>query len=432
MEQHFQPAPSNFNCTLNNLLEFSKQYKYAALYHSNSQATIQPNCIANAFEVLFAVSNTLSISTDNFQEFQQFAHAKWLFGKMNYNAGFEHFKHNFPPKQQTIQSAQYEFFEPELMLLQKNKKWYYFFSVGPKLSANTLLQEIQDAQLPAPIQHPINFTATQTKEFYLNNIQQVLQHIQQGNVYELNYCQEFIAKQQQIQPEATFLKLLEVSPTPFSAFLKINQQYALSASPERYLKKEGTTICSQPIKGTAKRGATPQLDAQQIEHLQTNPKELAENVMIVDLVRNDLSHFAQKNSVQVNELFKIYTFPQVHQMISTISCELKENTPYLNTLKYSFPMGSMTGAPKLSAMQIIHQLEPTERGLYSGSIGYITPNHNFDFNVVIRTLLFDAQTQTLSFHVGGAITADSQPESEYQETLLKALAILNTLEAQIN
>jgi para-aminobenzoate synthetase component 1 len=206
-------------------------------------------------------------------------------------------------------------------------------------------------------------------------------------------------------------------------------KYIMSASPERYLKKENETIISQPIKGTAKRSDNPKEDDKLKEDLLKDEKERSENIMIVDLVRNDLSKTAIKGTVRVEELCKIYSFDQVHQMISTVTSKVEETTNPIDIIKSTFPMGSMTGAPKISAMKIIEALEKTKRGVYSGAIGYFTPDNNFDFNVVIRSILYNATRQYVSYSVGGAITAKSNPLKEYEECLVKAKAMRTVLES---
>jgi para-aminobenzoate synthetase component 1 len=238
---------------------------------------------------------------------------------------------------------------------------------------------------------------------------------------------EFYAKNAFIEPLEVYQKLNEISEPPFAVYLKNNNQYLLSASPERYLKKEGTKIISQPIKGTSKRFDTKEADEKSKKELSENPKERSENIMIVDLVRNDLSHTATKGSVVVEELCGIYSFKQVHQMISTVVSNVEHTTSPVEILRTTFPMGSMTGAPKISAMNIIENLEETKRGLYSGAVGYFTPNGDFDFNVVIRSILYNSKNQYLSFSVGSAITSLSKPEKEYEECLLKAKAMFEVL-----
>jgi len=202
----------------------------------------------------------------------------------------------------------------------------------------------------------------------------------------------------------------------------------MCASPERYLKKMGTKVISQPIKGTAPRSKNKKTDARLIQELQTDEKERSENIMIVDLVRNDLSKSALKGSVVVEELCKVYSFEQVHQMVSTISATVPDDIDPIKVLKETFPMGSMTGAPKVSALKIIEELESFKRGLYSGAVGYITPEGDFDFNVVIRSMLYNETKKYVSYAVGSAITAKSVPEKEYQECLLKAKAMRQVLE----
>ncbi len=244
-----------------------------------------------------------------------------------------------------------------------------------------------------------------------------------GDIYEVNFCQEFYDENADIDPFSVYQALKEISPVPFGAFYRLGDKYLMCASPERFLKKVDSKLISQPIKGTAKRGLTEEEDQAIINELQTNPKERAENIMITDLVRNDLSRSACKGTVNVDELCGVYTYPQVHQMISTISSELRDDIDPIDAIKMAWPMGSMTGAPKVSAMKIIEELECTKRSMYSGSIAYITPEKDFDFNVVIRSLLYDTNTKYLSCTFGGAITMQSKAESEYEECLLKAKAI---------
>ncbi|NLP57434.1 aminodeoxychorismate synthase component I [Lutibacter sp. B1] len=265
------------------------------------------------------------------------------------------------------------------------------------------------------------------KDEYYNKLHSILNHIHRGDIYEANFCQEFYSKNSTINPQEVYQNLNEISKPPFATFLKLNDKFLLSASPERYLKKEGDTVISQPIKGTEKRASSKKEDEKLIKELEQNPKERAENIMIVDLVRNDLSRSAIKGSVKVDELCKVYTFEQVHQLISTVSCKVKKNIHPVDIIKDTFPMGSMTGAPKISALKIIEELEETKRGLYSGAVGYFTPNGNFDFNVIIRSILYNSSKKYISYSVGGAITAQSIPEKEYEECLLKAKAMKQVL-----
>ena len=243
----------------------------------------------------------------------------------------------------------------------------------------------------------------------------------------MNFCQEFFAENTALDPVAFFLKLNEAAQAPFSAFYKLNDQYLACASPERFLKKTNNQLISQPIKGTSRRGKTPEEDEQLKTELRNDAKNQSENVMIVDLVRNDLGKSCVAGTVQVTELFGTYSFPTVHQMISTVEGTLQNDLDFVDALENAFPMGSMTGAPKVRAMQLIEQYEKTKRGLYSGAVGYITPEGDFDFNVVIRSVLYNQKNQYLSFQVGGAIVADSVPEREYEECLVKATGVMRAL-----
>ena len=253
------------------------------------------------------------------------------------------------------------------------------------------------------------------------------QHIARGDIYEVNFCLELYAEDAKIEPHIMFQELNEKAKSPFSAFVQIDDKYLLSSSPERFLKRVGNRLISQPIKGTARRHIDMVQDAAEAYQLQKSEKERAENTMIVDLVRNDMSRIATKGSVQVEELCKVYPFAHVHQMISTVVAELHTETSVTDAIAACFPMGSMTGAPKVRAMQLIEQYEETKRGLYSGAVGYIEPNGNFDFNVVIRSLLYRKDAEYLSLQVGSALTANSNPEMEYEECLLKAKGILEVI-----
>jgi para-aminobenzoate synthetase component 1 len=278
---------------------------------------------------------------------------------------------------------------------------------------------------------PYRFEARTSKERYISQVEKLKAHIQRGDIYEVNYCQEYFAENVELEyPMDTYFKLNRITKAPFSTFLQTDKHAIFCGSPERYMKKNGDRLLSQPIKGTAPRGIDSQADEALKQHLQNDPKERAENIMIVDLVRNDLSRVAKKGSVQVSELCGIHTFETVHQMISTIECELEKEVSFLDILNASFPMGSMTGAPKVEAMKIIDETEDFNRGIYSGSIGYISPNGDFDFNVVIRSMIYNRENKYLSCAVGGAITILSDPEKEYEECQTKIKKILNGMYAE--
>lgn len=267
-----------------------------------------------------------------------------------------------------------------------------------------------------------------SKQQYLSAVNALKSHIQRGDIYEINFCQEYFSENNDLEnPLGVYATINHVTQAPFSVYLQHDDLYVFCGSPERFIQKKGKKVISQPIKGTAPRGQSEEEDESLKIGLATNPKEISENVMIVDLVRNDLSKIAEKGSVHADELFGIYSFSTVHQMISTISCEIADTISFTDILKATFPMGSMTGAPKISAMKLSEQYESFRRGLYSGSIGYILPDGDFDFNVVIRTLLYNSATKYLSCGVGGAITISSDAEKEYQECETKVRKLLNAL-----
>lgn len=261
------------------------------------------------------------------------------------------------------------------------------------------------------------------RQSYLKKIEEAQYRIKEGDFYEINLSHR-MSTVFSGSPFQLYKNMLQAGPVPFGSFLQVQDLTVCCQSPERFLLKEGTTVFSQPIKGTARRGTTNEEDEHLIEALSTSEKEQAENLMIVDLVRNDLSRIARKGSVKVPELFAIQSFGTVHHMVSTIIADAEETDPVI-ILKACFPMGSMTGAPKISAMKSIEELEDYKRGIYSGAIGYIAPDDNFDFNVVIRTAVI--KNGRLYYAVGGAITADSNCQHEWGETQIKARALVDAI-----
>ncbi len=266
-----------------------------------------------------------------------------------------------------------------------------------------------------------------TKEQYLEKVRKLQEHIQYGDIYEVTFCQEFYARDVSIDPFEVYANLSKLTQAPFSCFVQHDSSFLLSGSPERFMSMKGNRISSEPIKGTARRSKNSSEDARNKNRLINSSKEKAENVMIVDLVRNDLSKIAKRNTVNVDELFGVYSFNTVHQLISTISAELKDDVNFGSILRAMFPMGSMTGAPKINAMKLIEKYETFKRGLFSGSVGYISPEGDFDFNVIIRSILYDETERYVSCPVGGAITIQSSPEEEYEECLLKVEALKKAL-----
>lgn len=316
------------------------------------------------------------------------------------------------------------FFVPKIVLRRHNEEW-----LAGWLNENDLAEFEQLLHAP-PVQHEHvsnALRATTDWSVYRQQCESLLRHIHRGDIYEINYCIDFTAKNA-IDPVQVFQRLNALADAPMSAFYRNGNSWLMCASPERFIARTGNTLISQPIKGTIRRGKDEAEDEQLRRTLFNDPKERSENVMIVDLVRNDLSRIAERGSVHVPELFGIHTFKTVHQMISTVQCTVKPTITPGEILRATFPMGSMTGAPKISAMNLAETHESQSRGIYSGSVGYILPNGDFDFNVVIRSVTWNAATQHVSAKAGSAITANSVPEKEYEECLLKAKAMMSALE----
>jgi len=278
---------------------------------------------------------------------------------------------------------------------------------------------------------PIKLIPATPKNKYKENLAELKNHIQLGDIYEINYCIEFFAENVKIDPLTVFFKLNNLTKAPYASLLKINDEYIISASPELFLKKEGDRIYTKPIKGTAKRGPTAEEDEILKNQLYNSVKERTENVMAVDVARNDLSVIAKRGTVEVNKLYNIETFETVHQMVSTVSCELKDNIKFDEIIAATFPMASMTGAPKISAMKFIDEFENFDRNYYSGAMGLINKKNDFELAVNIRSIFYNEKTKRLSIAVGSAITHLCDPEKEYEECLLKANALLRALNATI-
>ena len=387
----------------------------------------------SSFDCVLAVDAFTSIKTDYhnaFDDLNQYQQTTkdWLFGYLSYDLknDVEH-----------LQSSNFDgldfpdlfFFQPKkLFLLKGNLLEIQYLNMCDDEVEVDFMEILESRKLKIENENKLEINQRISKESYLQKVSKLLEHTHHGDLYEANFCMEFFAQNAVINPLEKFEKLNSISQAPFTVFLKNNKQFLLSASPERYLKKVGENIISQPIKGTSRRFSDPKEDDNSKFNLEQDPKERAENIMITDLVRNDLSRTAQKATVEVKELCAIYSFLQVHQMISTVTSKLDPQYTVVDVLKTTFPMGSMTGAPKYASMKIIEELEESKRGLYSGAVGYFTPNGDFDFNVVIRSILYNQENQYVSFSVGSAITSLSIPEKEYEECLLKAKAMLEVLQ----
>ncbi len=409
------------------LLTWSQQFREVIFLDSNNYPDQY-----SSYDCVLAVDAFTSIKTDHhnaFEDLKQYQQITkdWLFGYLSYDL-----KNNVEDlKSQNFDGLNFPdlfFFQPKkLFLLKGNELQICYLNMCDDEVDDDFTEIIESRNSKSENLNSIVISQKIAKEKYIEKVSKILEHIHRGDIYEANFCMEFFAENATINPLFNYLKLNEISKAPFSVFFKNYNHFLLSASPERYLKKEEEKLISQPIKGTSKRFLDKLEDEKSKLELSRNPKERSENIMITDLVRNDLSRTAQKGSVQVEELCKVYSFLQVHQMITTISSKLNPEFSVIDALKTTFPMGSMTGAPKISAMQIIEDFEETKRGLYSGSVGYFTPNNDLDFNVVIRSILYNQEEKYVSFSVGSAITSLSIPEQEYEECLLKAAAMLEVL-----
>ncbi len=407
------------------LLAWAQQYETVVYLDSNNYHQQY-----GSFDCVLAVEEFTSIKTDYFNAFETLKEYQsytkdFLFGYLSYDLknDVERLESN---NFDGLHFPDLYFFQPQKLIFIKDNEVEFLY-----------LKMIDD-EIEDDFEQIIDFISKEEKEVassevkiklrihkdeYHQKVSKVIEHIKRGDIYEANFCQEFYAEDVTINPYKTYTDLNKISKPPFATFFKHDDLYLLSASPERYIRKEGSKIISQPIKGTAKRYVDKIEDEKVAFDLSRDEKERSENVMIVDLVRNDLSRTAKKGSVRVEELCKVYSFKQVHQLISTVVSEMKEELHPVDVIRDTYPMGSMTGAPKVSAMQIIEELEETKRGLYSGSVGYFTPEGDFDFNVIIRSILYNATNNYVSYSVGGAITAKSTPEKEYEECLLKAKAM---------
>ncbi len=267
-------------------------------------------------------------------------------------------------------------------------------------------------------------TSNFTEHSYAAAFSQIKQYLQSGDCYQINLAQRFSAHAEGDALSA-YLKLRSLSPAPYAAFLDFPQARILCSSPERFITVRNNMVETKPIKGTRPRSNDPREDALLAEELRAHPKDRAENLMIVDLLRSDLGRSCRPGSVQVPALFEVESFANVHHLVSTVTGQLEAGQDALDVLRNCFPGGSVTGAPKLRAMQIIEQLEPNRRGIYCGAIGYVGFDGNMDSNIVIRTLVYN--NGVIRCWAGGGIVADSDLEAEYRETQVKASAMLELL-----
>ena len=385
----------------------------------------------NSYECMVAVGERARLqaaSGDAFKKLKKFSAEQddWLFGHFSFDLKSE--TENSPSRlPDFIQFPDLFFFVPEVIVLINSQE----IQIGLYGSHH---QEILDEIQNATVRRKRNIPATAliqnriSKNEYIRIIERLRQHILRGDCYEINFCQEFFITNAIPDLLDMYKALNRISPSPFSAFYGVDNKFLLCASPERYLKRKGDIILSQPIKGTSARDLENTVRDEALRAgLAASEKDRAENVMVVDLVRNDLSKICETDSVRVTELFGIYSFAQVHQMISTITGKPRADLHWSEMIARTFPMGSMTGAPKKRVLDLIEQYEKSKRGLFSGALGYVKPNQDFDFNVVIRSLLYNSLTQYLAYFAGSGITVNSEPENEYEECLVKVAAFENII-----
>lgn len=412
----------------NKALSWAQQFNEIAYLDSNDYKDEYA-----AVESMLAVQATAIFQSDGSDSFQKLNEFKakhptnWMFGFFSYDLKdeIEQLKSRFP---NTLEFPECYFFVPSTQIFFRTNV-VEIVAPEPHLVFEAINSTAIDDQRLNTLH--VEVKQRMSKEDYKEAFEHMQSHIQRGDIYEVNLCQEFYAESVSIDPLRVYQSLAKLSPTPFSCFFKLADKFVLSASPERFLAKRGDTLISQPIKGTARRGKTVEEDQELIDALRNDQKEVAENIMIVDLVRNDLTRSAKPGTVDASRRLEVHSFQQVHQLISTITCQQADDVSDVAAIEQCFPPGSMTGAPKVSAMQLCESYEHSKRGLYAGSIGYFAPNGNFDFNVVIRSILYNQSLQYLSFHTGGAITLDAKMEDEYQECLLKASAIVKVLGAEL-
>jgi para-aminobenzoate synthetase component I len=419
---------NNFNLLRLQLLNWASQFSSCSFLDNNQyQSTYnQQECL-----VAVGAKKMLQCSAGNaLQQLQLFIDAntgQWIFGHLAYDLKNE-IEHLEAKKTNPIAFDDLCFFVPNIVVALTQTQLVIHSFANDHQAIFDAINNTSTKPLAAKNSSAIKMKARLTKQAYINKINKLKNNIQRGDCYEINFCQEYYAQNKVINTTDTYEQLSAISPNPFSCYYKINNSHLICSSPERYLQKKGDTIISQPIKGTAARNFdNSQADEQLKTKLKTSTKERSENVMVVDLVRNDLSKICLQGSVEIAELFGIYTYPQVHQMISTITGQLATNTSFTKIIAATFPMGSMTGAPKKRVMQLIDETETSSRGLFSGAIGYIAPNGDFDFNVVIRSIFYNQTTQYISYWVGSGITYYCNAEQEYKECQLKAKAIKKVL-----
>lgn len=401
------------------LLRWAARFYHCAFYDSCSSTLDQ----YGEFEIVVGVAGA---DAEIVNSLGSLINGDWAFGYVSYDYKNELEERLHSNGRHTIEADPVRFFRPDVVVLKRRDS--NDLEIISDDDVDAVFEAILSTSVTAAERQSLTWKSNFDQDEYVEVIENIRNDIREGEIYEMNLCREFVCDDAQMDAVGTWEKLRMNSPVPYSAFIRMGEKYVLSASPERFLKHESGKLYTQPIKGTIRRGANEEEDKELAKELLNSEKDRAENVMIVDLARNDLYRSCKVNSVKVEHLFELQTFPQVHHLVSTISGELAEDVTPMKAFANAFPPGSMTGAPKFRSMELIERYERSARGVYSGAIGFIQPNGDFDFNVVIRSLIYDAGRGVASFHVGGAITWGSDPVAEFEETNLKAKAIRLTLD----
>lgn len=409
------------------LLDWSQQFNHIVWLDSNAYPEHQ-----HTYEAVLAVDahEILSIDEDfaltNLKQYRE-ENKNWLFGYLGYRANSRKLE---DISKDLLKFPSLYFFQPKKVFL-VHKDYIELHYLKPeeieldweaisRIELNHACLELEDIEIKPRID----------KDTYIAKVEQIQKYIKDGILDEINFCQEFYTDTKLDNPLAFYKQLNQISQAPFASYMRLEDKYAFCSSPERYLKHKKRKLITQPIKGTAKRLLDKEADERIKKRLKENEKEINENKLVVDMVMQEFKTFCIPESVEVTEFCKAYTFKQVHQLISTIEGEIKEDLSALDAISATYPMGSMTGLPKKTALVLTDELEDFDRGVYSGGIGYFTPEEDFDFNVVIRTALYNDTEAYLSFSAGGAITSLSNPEAEYEESLIKINAIKEILKGK--
>lgn len=414
----------------NQLIQWANQFEHIVWLDSNAYPDSD-----KTYEAILAVDADSVFQSDSpeaLNELQEYrkTNKDWLFGYLSFDAGVPtNPKKIADAKMDNLQFPKLSFFHPRKIFLLKESSIEIHYKSDNEKEIKADWKAINEVEIQEYLQNELSLQIKSrlSKQAYLDKINTIQDFIEQGRITEINFCQDFYAHAKLENPLAVYTHLNEISKTPFASYVRMEEQHVMCASPERYLSNANGMLKSQPIKGTAKRRENILEDREMRLALEEDEKEIAENVIITEMVVDEMYAIAEEGSVQITELCKAYSFKQVHQLISTVVCHLKPELDAIDAIQATYPMGSMTGISKESILRIIEELEDFNRGLYSGSIGYFAPNDDFDFNVVIRSILYNARNEYVSFAAGGAITALSNPENEYEEVMLKVKALEQVL-----